>query len=89
MAQPNRSLCITCGRDADEANSINRLSDGRPCPACMDRLLERVPPPFPGFGQLLDRKSANADESEDDLVLAPKPERPEKNEKRGKKGNRR
>ena len=89
MAQPNRSLCISCGRDADEANSINRLSDGRPCPACMDRLLERVPPPFPGFGQLMDRRPTAADEFEQDLALGPKPERAEKSEKRGKKNNRR
>jgi hypothetical protein len=47
-------LCITCGLDAAAGTSMNRLPDGRVCPTCAERLLETLPPLFPGFGHLLD-----------------------------------
>ena len=33
---------------------MNRLADGRACPTCAERLLETLPPLFPGFGHLIE-----------------------------------
>jgi hypothetical protein len=35
------------------------LEDGRACPTCRDRLLDALPPLFPGFAHLLERESAS------------------------------
>jgi hypothetical protein len=58
MAAPRPSLCITCGLPAASDQPLNRLEDGRACPTCRDRLLDSLPPPFPGFGHLLERRAA-------------------------------
>ena len=38
--------CFRCGRPVGEPPAINELPDGRPCPACAERLLESLPPIF-------------------------------------------
>ena len=57
MAVTRPSLCITCGLPAASVHSFNRLEDGEVCPTCRDRLLDALPPPFPGFGHMLDQAS--------------------------------
>ena len=47
-------VCITCGLDTGPDRPINRLQDGRVCPNCAERLLDQLPPPFPGFGHLVE-----------------------------------
>lgn len=54
MAAPRASICITCGLDAGSGHALNRTADGRACPACAERLLDSLPPLFPGFGHLLE-----------------------------------
>jgi len=49
MPRSRPSLCITCGLGAGPSNSLNRLEDGRVCPTCSERLLDLLPPPFPGY----------------------------------------
>jgi hypothetical protein len=46
----NPSICITCGEEASETR-LNRLEDGRVCPACRDRLLHQLAPLLPGLGR--------------------------------------
>ena len=55
------SLCITCGLSVGLATHLNRMEDGSACPTCRDRLLDVLPPPFPGFGHLLERKTSPDD----------------------------
>jgi hypothetical protein len=57
------TLCIHCGLSAGHPPRLNRLEDGRVCPACADRLLMSLPPALPGSAQLEDAE----DESEDEL----------------------
>lgn len=45
---PKRPTCITCGLPAGELPGLNRLENGAGCPTCRDRLLELLPPIFPG-----------------------------------------
>jgi hypothetical protein len=85
MSSSNRSLCITCGRDADVGTTFNRMPDGTVCPACAERLLEMVPPPFPGFGHMLEGGPGPA--REDDAVELSEAE--VKRPRRGRKGNQR
>lgn len=64
MSVSRPSLCITCGQDA-ASGTLNRLEDGRVCPTCSERLLDLLPPLFPGFGLLSEsrftrRRAANA-----------------------------
>lgn len=40
--------CIQCGQPSGEPPRLNHLPNGLPCPSCRDRLLEALPPPFPG-----------------------------------------
>ena len=39
-------VCIRCGLPIGDPPRINRLSDGEPCGACAERLLETLPPIF-------------------------------------------
>jgi hypothetical protein len=39
-------VCITCGQPAGPRR-LNRLSDGRVCPTCCDRLLDTLPALLP------------------------------------------
>lgn len=45
------TLCIHCGLSAGNPPRLNRLEDGRVCPACADRLLMSLPPVLPALGQ--------------------------------------
>ena len=56
------SLCITCGLDAGSGRTLNRMNDGRACPTCADRLLDMLPPVFPGFGHLLEPRTTGRGE---------------------------
>jgi len=40
-------VCIGCGLPTGPFPRLNRLTDGRPCPRCQQRLLETLPAPFP------------------------------------------
>jgi hypothetical protein len=40
-------VCLTCGKPTSADPLQNLLADGRPCPACRDRLLESLPAPLP------------------------------------------
>lgn len=51
MPESTAPICITCGLSASELTRLNRLSDGRPCPTCRERVLRAVPPALPGFSQ--------------------------------------
>jgi hypothetical protein len=43
MGAANPTRCFTCGLPVGEPAQLNRLTDGKPCPACRDRLLESLP----------------------------------------------
>ena len=43
---PKGTTCMTCGGLAER---LNRLEDGRRCPACRDRHLAMAPPILPGY----------------------------------------
>lgn len=47
-------ICFTCGEPAGSPPRMNRLEDGRGCPACMERVQEALPPALPGFGRLVE-----------------------------------
>jgi|KBSSwiStaDraftv2_1062776.scaffolds.fasta_scaffold1825996_2 hypothetical protein len=49
MPESTAPICITCGLSASELTRLNRLSDGRPCPTCRERVLRSLPPALPGF----------------------------------------
>lgn len=44
-------ICFQCGLPATTgaADHFNRLSDGRTCPSCAERLLASLPPLLPGL----------------------------------------
>jgi len=44
-AHPTR--CFTCGEPTADPRALNRLSDGRVCPACAERALEAQPSLLP------------------------------------------
>lgn len=85
MPAQNKSLCFQCGRDADVGTAINRMPDGSTCLACAERLLDRIPPPFPGFGHMLDRPAVGARAVEQGEMAAVQP----KSTRKSKKGQRR
>jgi len=46
MSERAPVVCFHCGQSTasvDEGPRLNRLADGRPCPACADRLLRSLP----------------------------------------------
>ena len=47
-------VCITCGLPTGVPAQLNRLSNGKVCPACRDRVLEEIPPPFPSLSRTID-----------------------------------
>lgn len=47
MSGSNPTRCFTCGEPAGDPPVLNRLSDGRPCPACAERALEALPSLLP------------------------------------------
>jgi len=57
------TLCIHCGLSAGNPPRLNRLEDGRVCPACADRLLMSLPPVLPGSAHL----EESLDEAEGEL----------------------
>jgi len=48
------TLCIHCGLSAGHPPKLNRLDDGKICPACAERLLACLPPLLPAFASLGD-----------------------------------
>ena len=49
MAADTQPICFHCGQSAAVSTRFNRLPDGRPCPACAERLLASLAPPLPGY----------------------------------------
>lgn len=47
MSSRAKTRCIQCGQDVGEPPALNRLPDGRPCPSCVERMLEAVPAALP------------------------------------------
>lgn len=47
MASPKPTLCFTCGQEVGEPPRLNKLPEGRSCPACRDRLLDSLPSLLP------------------------------------------
>jgi len=47
MSGSNPTRCFTCGEPAAGRRVINRLSDGRFCPACAERTLDALPSLLP------------------------------------------
>jgi len=47
MAGTNPTRCFTCSAPAADASALNRLPDGRICPACAERALEAQPSLLP------------------------------------------
>lgn len=43
MSSAHPTRCFTCGMAVGEPAQLNSLPDGKPCPACRDRLLESLP----------------------------------------------
>ena len=41
------AVCFQCGHTVGDPPQLNRLADGRRCPACRDRALDSVPPALP------------------------------------------
>lgn len=54
---PKQPTCFTCGLAVDGEPRLNRLPNGAVCPTCRDRLLELLPPLFPG-GEVVDPTAA-------------------------------
>jgi hypothetical protein len=40
-------VCFACGQSTGQRPRLNRLTDGRVCPACRDRLMDSLPPLLP------------------------------------------
>ena len=48
MATSDTTVCFTCGLPvAEDAARLNYMENGKPCPACRDRLLESLPALLP------------------------------------------
>ncbi len=58
------TLCIHCGLSAGEPPRLNRLEDGKVCPACAERLLAILPPLLPTDALRVEGAEASADELE-------------------------
>lgn len=43
MGSAHPTRCFTCGLPVGEPAQLNALPDGKPCPACRERLLESLP----------------------------------------------
>lgn len=43
MSSAHPTRCFTCGMAVGDPPQLNSLQDGKPCPACRDRLLESLP----------------------------------------------
>lgn len=50
MSKPAAPLCFQCGQPANQADRINHLPSGEPCPTCLQRVLDQQPALLPGFG---------------------------------------
>ena len=50
MTDSNASICFHCGQSTEPSGEegLNRLPDGRACPACAERTLDALPPLLPG-----------------------------------------
>ncbi|MCK6446553.1 MAG: hypothetical protein L6Q99_09195 [Planctomycetes bacterium] len=48
MADP---ICIQCGHATRSTDRLNRLADGKVCPACRERVLAELPPALPASAQ--------------------------------------
>jgi len=58
-------VCIGCGQPTGPLPRLNRFPDGKPCPACRDRLLDTLPPLLPTPVEVLSPEEW-ADGGEDD-----------------------
>lgn len=66
-ANPAPPICIHCGLSAGSPPRLNRLEDGRLCPACAERLLDALPPLLPASEDLAQALS-DGDEAGDDYA---------------------
>ena len=60
MSRASDSICFYCSQRFQLDGSMNRTSDGRPCPICAERLLEALPPLIPA----LERAAAAGEEGQ-------------------------
>lgn len=82
---------MTCGLDASPAVRMNRLEDGRACPACLERLLDDLPPLLPGFGHLVEAREVAATRGANGTSAGrsqrgPRPIEADKKSRRGRRG---
>jgi hypothetical protein len=69
MSGASDSICIYCNQRFQLDGSMNRTSDGRPCPHCAERLLDALPPLIPASG-----RAAAVDEHGDEEAARERPE---------------
>ncbi len=60
------SICFQCGQATADGTRFNRLADGRPCPACAERLLMALPPLLPNYDASLEPEVEQPEPSEVD-----------------------
>ncbi len=65
MSGINETLCIGCGQPSGSTPRLNHLPNGKPCPICRDRLLESLPPIFPGGEELAEELGTEEGETGD------------------------
>jgi hypothetical protein len=56
------ALCFTCGQPISDPPRFNHLTNGRPCPACRDRLLASLPSLLPGESEPVEQVERDPDE---------------------------
>jgi hypothetical protein len=65
-------VCIACGKATGPKAKLNRLPDGRPCPSCAERILDRLPALLPKPSEELDfeawEEGEPSESSEDDFL---------------------
>lgn len=49
MTPRTPTLCFTCGLVVGDPPRLNRLPEGKVCPACRDRVLDSLPPLLPSL----------------------------------------
>ena len=62
-------VCISCGQATGPGPRLNRFADGRPCPACRDRILDALPPALPSslYELSFEEWGEDGDEPDDDF----------------------
>ena len=50
MSEASEPICFYCGQAFQVGSQLNRMSDGRSCPICSDRLMQSLPSLLPSGG---------------------------------------